>query len=215
MNPPSDHGPRFTAVETEAEELGHWHMRGGAGICDLESPWGWEQSIRQGRRPCGLQKGWDRGIGTGRALAGSPSPGLCSNTRCLSLPASKYHCPWLGCLCWGGIQECAWGQGQTAGPCSSPARFCSLPSPQPPPGSSRHPSLHQWLLSAGGRFSQPLIMLKGSSPEPHPVPLPPPSSGTPNALPTHLLAVWPQMGTLTSLGLASSEALQEERQACS
>lgn len=36
--PHIDYDSHFTVVETEAEEPDHWHMRGGAGICDSESP---------------------------------------------------------------------------------------------------------------------------------------------------------------------------------
>lgn len=89
-------------------------------------PWG------KKRFPVVCRRSGIRVWGHGRLGQAPPSPGLCSNTRGLSLPASKPHCPWLGCLCWGHNRECAWGQGL------GPTRFGSLsglqqPSPQPSP----------------------------------------------------------------------------------
>ena len=95
-----------------------------------------------------------------RARTGTPGRGLCSSVRCLSLPGSECHCPWLGCPPW------------------FPCQILHLLLWSP------HPCTHPRLLSAGGRASLPLVMSKGSSPEPHPAHSLPHPSGTPNPLPT-------------------------------
>lgn len=119
----------------------------------------------QEKIPCGLQKVWNPSMGTWKAWAGTSQPGSLlqhegSVLTCLQTPLSLAGLSLLGtqpgvCL------------GPGAGPYQvrQPVWAAAAVPPTLTCGS---------FLRAGGPSSL-LVMLKGSSPEPHPVPLPPPS----------------------------------------
>ena len=92
------------------------------------------------------------------AQVSAPARGICP---CPYLSPNTPVPGWAGSA--GEAPRSVLGQGRQA--CSSPADSAASPGT---PAPTR-------LLSAGWRPSPTIIMLKGSSPEPHPVPLPPPS----------------------------------------
>lgn len=108
--------------------------------------WAW----RDGGRAC-----------TPQATAPAPTQG-----EALSSPASEGHCAWLGCPCWVASGSVSGGRSKWLGPAVPlPDSAAAAPTTMTPSHSSslqvRSPPC-------------PLVVLRESSPEPHPVTLPPP-----------------------------------------